>query len=520
MSEISKSHGMAHGALSETPTDVGESDPTAKRTGVKAIARNVYLNDRWLQCALLAFMAVYYGFVLNVTATHYLMNKTFNSMLDHLVHGQVDVDPNVIGYEGFLHNGHVYSYFGITCALLRLPLLLFHRLDLDVTVWSCLVAVCLAGMMKIRAVLFLRRHCGATPASEGVFALMLTYIVLGGAEVGYLKSSIFQEVIFWAVAFAAVFVYFAVKGIVNGQFTVATLSWMALAAGLALLTRVSTGIGLCAAFALLLFVLMIEELYARRTIFTRRFLAPVAVLTALIILVGTVNYLRWGNPATFADYKSYIIANNQRDHRDALLMQAYGTFNLVRTPYTLGYYFFPVFAMQGPHGHLLFQETQTRLFSDIELPPSSFLLTDLLPFCFIALLAIALWKHRNLGSPPAGKWAAAVALGLFVPCALMLTLIWMTYRYRMEFYPEIDFLAFLGLYATVSNPALLAWVRRRHRWMLAATMVSIASAFAAMMLYWFSDWGPYQRLLGGGLVHYYMQNGYLYLKNSGFAFIY
>ena len=169
--------------------------------------RKLSFDDRWLQFVLLAFMVLYYGLILchaELQKPAIPLNKTFNNMLDHLMHGQFDVDPNIIGDEGFLRNGRVYAYWGITCALLRLPLLLLHKLDLDITVWSCLVAVCLAGMMKVRTVLFLRRSCSATSASEAAFGFMLIYIVLGGAEVGFLMSSIYQEVVFWAIAFAAV----------------------------------------------------------------------------------------------------------------------------------------------------------------------------------------------------------------------------------------------------------------------------------------------------------------------------
>ncbi len=431
--------------------------------------RKLYLNDRWLLSALLAFMVLCYGVILHKVGVHWPLNRTFNSMLDHLVHGRFDVDPNLVGSEGFPRNGRVYSYWGITCALVRLPLLLFHRLDLDVTVWSCLVAVCLAGMMKLRTVLFLRRYCGPTAASDGAFVLMLAYIVLGGAQVGYLKSSTYQEVVFWAIAFAAVFLYFAVRGLVSGQFTMVILSWMAMAAGLATLTRVSTGIGLCAAFGLLLLVLLVGEPRARRAVLTRRFLVPAMVLAAFLVVVGTVNYQRWGNPATFADYTFYLSF-----HRDLLKMERAGLFNLARVPFGLSYYFLPLGALQGANG--LFDNTQTRLMFAAELPPSSFFLTDLLPLAFIVFLAMALWPARRIfpqrlrkgalfvpsTNPPQSSrifshdQGLALAAGLAVPCVLMLTAIYMSYRYRMEFYPEIDLLAFLGLYATVSNPDLLA----------------------------------------------------------------
>jgi len=135
--------------------------------------RKLYLSDRRLQITLLAFMVLCYGAILcNVRLHHQVLplNRTFNSMLEHLMHGQFDVDPTIVGSEGYLRNGHVYAYWGITCALVRLPLLIVGRLDLDVTPWSCLIAVCLAGIMKVRAVLFLRRSCGITPASEWLLA--------------------------------------------------------------------------------------------------------------------------------------------------------------------------------------------------------------------------------------------------------------------------------------------------------------------------------------------------------------
>ena len=154
--------------------------------------------------------------------------------------------------------------------------------------------------------------------------------------------------IFWAIALAGVFIYFAVKGLVSGQFTVVTLSWMAVAAGLATLTRVTTGMGLCAAFGLLLLVLLVEEVRARRAVLTRRFLVPAAVMAAFLIVVGTVNYFRWGKPTTFADYTLYLTYHESPDQM--LRLQLYGPFNLARVPFGLSYYFLPLWVLPGAHG--------------------------------------------------------------------------------------------------------------------------------------------------------------------------
>jgi hypothetical protein len=47
----------------------------------------------------------------------------FNSILEHLSHGEFDVYRAVIAFEGSLRDGKTYTYFLIVKALLRFPLL-------------------------------------------------------------------------------------------------------------------------------------------------------------------------------------------------------------------------------------------------------------------------------------------------------------------------------------------------------------------------------------------------------------
>jgi hypothetical protein len=216
-----------------------------------------------LQLVLVSFMLLYYGaFITNCSfdlIQPIQRGLTFNSMLEHLLGGRFDVDPEAVTEEGFLRDGRVYAYWGIFCAVIRVPLLAFRGgLATDVTSLSCLIAVCLGGAMKLRTALFVRRYCQPSSVFEPAFPLMVVYIVLGGAQVGYLRGSIYQEVVFWAAALGAAFVYCAVKGIILARFTLRLLAWMALLAGLALLTRVSMGMGLYAATGLLLAVLVID----------------------------------------------------------------------------------------------------------------------------------------------------------------------------------------------------------------------------------------------------------------------
>ena len=133
---------------------------------------------------------------------------------------------------------------------------------------------------------------------------------------------------------------------------------------------------------------------ARRAVLTRRFLVPAAVMAAFLIVVGTVNYFRWGKPTTFADYTLYLTYHELPDQM--LRLQLYGPFNLARVPFGLSYYFLPLWVLPGADGRLLFENTQTRLMNGAELPPGSFFLTDLLPIAFIIFLAMALWAARPI----------------------------------------------------------------------------------------------------------------------------
>ena len=519
MAETAKDHGAARES-SHQSRHAGQASAIVKSTGWRTLARRIYRDDRKLQFALLIFMLLFYGALLFAAWGHSArttsLRLTFNSMLDHLMRGRFDVDLAVVGdEEGFLRDGRIYPYFGIWPALLRFPLWIFRRMDVDFTLWSCLAAACLAGMAKVRAVLLLRRRGMQNPIAGRSVGLMLVYVLLGGSAIGHLNASVYTEVIGWAYAFAAVFVYLAVKGIVNRGFDVRTLCGMALCAGLALNTRVTAGIGLIVALVLLLLVLAADPGAASisgrrspirhflRALAARRTLLPASILAALMAATGTVNYFRWGNPATFANWDLYLAANHGWSE---FLEQihAYGAFNIVRIPFALVYYFLPVWALRFTNPDLLLANRWVRTLIAVELPPSSFLLTDMLAFCFIALLAIALWRRRSRGIPPAGRWAAAVAFGLLAPCILMLTAAYVAYRYRMEFYSEIEFLAFLGLYLTVTSETMLARFARFRRSMAAALAISIACSFVSLAL---SDVGqplPPQPD-PQGLVHYYLQ---------------
>ena len=165
------------------------------------------------------------------------------------------------------------------------------------------------------------------------------------------------------------------------------------------------------------------------------------ILLGFSALAGLVNYYRWGDPLVFADYRLYL--TNSEEPGWLPLTKAYGLFNLSRIPFGIIYYFFPIWILRRNDGHRLLEEHQRHFIESTELPPSTFFLTDTL---LMLLLLYAVWSllraRRSAGIDRPS--ALAIGTGLTAPCLLMLSAISMNFRYRIEFYPLIEFGAFLG----------------------------------------------------------------------------
>ena len=469
-------------------------------------------DDRVVLVVISTLMIVYYGLLL--TDGHFnLLHPTslgliFNNMLLHMLDGQFDVDPTVIGNEAFVRDGRTYAYWGIFGALLRVPLLVWPRaIDTDITGLSCLAGVCIGGFFKLRSLLLVTRYSTNSYDTKLLVGAVGAWLFLGGAQTGFLLTSIYQEVMFWSGAMAAVFVYVAIRGLLREQFSTSSLSVMAAMAGLSLNTRVSMGIGLYAALGLLLVVLLFKELGGAacpwivrlyRAALQRRTLIPLAILLLFAIVAGTVNVGRFGNPLTFADYRHHL-GSLFPGHMERV--QTYGLFNLERVPFGLIYYFFPIWVLRGADGNLMLDEYRYRLIDVAELPPASFLLTEMLP---ILLMVLVCWRTDIFYRwKPRRSQAFALGAGLAAPGGLMLTAMGMTYRYRMDFFPLLEFVSFLAIPCLSHEYAVHRMARGLRVLLVVATIVGIVAAHVILVLYKLSPLGPGQMHLHEGIVNLY-----------------
>jgi hypothetical protein len=426
--------------------------------------------------------------------------RALNSMLLHLLHGTFDVDPRTIGPEGFVRNGLTYAYFGIALALFRAPFLAFRDFaTTDYTRFSCLVAVSAMGAFNLASLLTVWRAVGR-PERRPLLVILALVLLFGGAQIQFLMASLWQEATLWGAALAAAFVYLVVGGYYSRRgFTAGRLAGLAAVAGLCLLTRVSTALGLYVALGLLMLQLLWQEWRDGRPLrlLGAIILGPVIpaglILLGFVAIAGFVNYQRWGNPLAFTgDMDSYLLA---RPEWSALLAR-YGSFNIVRLGYGLAYYFVPVWASRTPDGTLLWSAFQHRTICSVELPPASFLLSDplivgLAVFALVQLVANREALNRAIAVP--------VLAGLFVPIGLMLTFNSMAFRYRLEFYPFFDLCAFLGFAVLVSRPKTPLLIPSA-----AAAILGIVASHGLWILYVLGRFGDAsERLAGMGVISFY-----------------
>ena len=441
---------------------------------------------------------------------------TPNSMLEHLLHGQFDVDPASIGKDGFLRNGKTYAYFGIGIAIPRLPLIAINALgSLDITRLACAFAVTVALSFKLASVLLIYEVLPKSRLRAIGFSLLVVSLLFSGAQIQFLKSSVYQEVVAWSGAIAAAFVYCGVRGLIKErQFSTGLVSAMATLAGLGLLTRVSTGLGLYVATGLLVLVLawpVAGPLRKRLLLWSRalvggRTVICVAILVGFALLCGYVNYQRWGNPLQFADMQRNIFY--MADPSRIVRQVTYGAFNIERLWYGILYYFLPGWTFVGANGQLLFSKFEIRMLDGVEVPPGSFLLSDPL---LLILAGIGLVRLPQLGRERLIDLQAVAALmiGLSIPAFLILTYTYMAFRYRMEFYPFFEFAAYLGFYAICVKPSPFSVSSRSILLALLITSAIIGVVFSHLwlFLYKISPFGDYKYQAMGG--HEIVTKGWL-----------
>jgi hypothetical protein len=183
-------------------------------------------------------------------------DRFYDAQAFSLLQGRLDVPPEAIGFEAFVHDGKTYGYFGLGPAILRVPLLaLFPSLEGRLSRLFMLLA-CVANMIVvfqlIHTVRYLYRLDRSLSALEKTaYALFFLLAGLGSTNIFLAsRSFVYHEAIMLGATFGLLFYHLFLRYLVNRQ--PRCLLFACLAAFFCCACRPSLGAG--PMFTLVLFV--------------------------------------------------------------------------------------------------------------------------------------------------------------------------------------------------------------------------------------------------------------------------
>lgn len=365
----------------------------------------------------------------------------FDTQIQALFDGRIDVDPRVMGMEGFERDGKTYTYFGILPAILRAPLA--SQLWRDWTAPSC----AMAATLSVLALWYATRRAILTASpgkTQALGLLMLIALVVSGPHFELLgKPSAYVEAVLWSYACACGLLSIGMAATLDGRLSGTRLLALAGLAAAALLTRVSTGLALYAACVLMLLnggAVWAHQSLSRREI-CRRLWPAMLVLTLGLGTTLTVNALRWGHPLEFAP-----LATNRyyaADPRRLARLEKFGTFSARRIPQALGYYLAPgwFFATDPDSARGV---RISSMFDGPEGPPLGFPRSHGLWLVLAATGLLALSTSFGF-SASQRRGIVALATGLAVAPLLVLSYHYLAFRYRAEFIPLLMVFSVVGV---------------------------------------------------------------------------
>ena len=392
----------------------------------------------WAATGLCCF---YYLFLVTNGDFNLFAREPLGAIFDHmawnLLHWRFTIDPEVVGREAFLWHGGIYSYFGILPAVLRLPLVVLYGPDPpSLSRLSCWAGLIIIATAATSILLNAWRQLPPMPNRDSSLAVVLAATLLTGPLLSMTFTAwVYNEPIVWGTALAMLFLRLVLL-----QTTGATPSggvrwlWMGALAGLAFLVRPIPGLAMSVALALA--VLLISavpptiQLPGGRA---ARLLGMVRAATwagiGFLPLFGfalLVNWERWGDPLIFAPTAANIQV--MADPRRLRIATERGLFELDRLPLGIGYYVF------GLSGDGWMASLTARVSDGLGWPRSAFIATSTTQIVMGLIGCVGLARHRMPEFLRGGSGLCLVAMPVIM-AGMVLTLMFMNYRYRLEFLP-------------------------------------------------------------------------------------
>ena len=410
--------------------------------------------SRYLISASLLLLCLYCLFLLSLGTFNlkqpFALSLIFQSMWEHLSHGSLAVDAELIGNEGFDVKGITTAYF------LPFPSLIRGFLSIFGMGASAILSLWLGALTFFSASLLIWRHL-FLQLSQKSSPLNQYFLIFGVFQCTFFSPIIgmmayptaYWEAIVWASALFLMASYLSIVTLANrGQKSIPFFAFT-LICGLTLFTRATFSFATCLLYGFTAVQLLSLQWQSSRSttnnLFQNKLLIKNVFCFGLLVCgLLAFNYAKWGNPIEFYPLQHY----KMWDEAQKVRYFAHGALNPTRIPETISYYFLPSldnFSSTAPFLNLgsaeRFGQSGTFDYKELTLPIS---ITEPIATIFFILGLILLpwiWIQRE------DKTARAIfpaALTSLVPLAFIFSIHSLSIRYAGDFLPA--FMLF-GLFA-------------------------------------------------------------------------
>ncbi len=420
----------------------------------------------------------------------------YDDQAESIKNGHLWVRNGSLGLEGFVHNGHTYTYFGLLPSLLRIPFLAVSvRFYGHLTAMSMLVS----WIVTIVAVSVLwwrvRRLLRGSPRFGraewfATFAMMIT--VLGGSVLMFLASEpwVYNEANAWSIPITLFTLYFFL-GVLE-RATVRNVVLAGVFVLLGVLGRPPAALWCILGAAFLTLWLAI----GKQGPGARRLAIPMAAGSGIpFVLYCALNELKFGTLLNGLPL-AHQVWTTENAHRRVFLASTHGSGYNVHLWLTDVWAYFQPFGLraQPTFPYLTFPEWPPHVFGgytiDILYPTASVPSTMPLMFVLSVLAVVACFR------PKAGVARARFRMPLVVAfggTSVDYFLGYIAPRYLGDFFPFLVLGAAIGF--AVFFDRMMRSSRRARRWFVAS--VAVLSAFSlfanvALAVSPQPEWSPQQ----------------------------
>lgn len=384
----------------------------------------------------------------------YFYGDVFWDMWQKLKDGDLTADRHTIFDEAHVIDGKTFAYFLPFPALIRGLQSLFNLGQFPIPSVMLATGLFLCSSVRLYLDLIGTIHLKSKQAQQ--LASYIGGLLIIGSPILMMLSYplMFWEAIIWGASLFMTCGFLSHK-VLEGAYKIKTLYLFSIICGLTLFTRPTMFVAASFIFILTIFLLIRNEKIINGLYLNNPKIVDIckATLVFVIFFIGIClyNYLKWGSPFEFGNFKNYTLIWTPEYYQE---FAKYGHYQIDRIPEGIAFYFFPTaenFTKSFPFlqvGGGNFFEGLAKQINYREAPLSIFISLPFYEIGFISGLAVTLWGMMSSEAITFKKIYAStlpIAISSLIPLIILSGWFAHSVRYIGDLIPGLYFFTVVTL---------------------------------------------------------------------------